>query len=101
MVMGIGTALSEAYRIEEGVPQTRRWRDYKVPLIGQVPEMEVHIVEHPTAEGPYGAKGIGELPSIPTAPAICNAICSAVGVRVEELPVELLAHRGSDGEQAK
>jgi xanthine dehydrogenase molybdenum-binding subunit len=89
LVMGIGTALSEAYRIEEGVPQTRRWRDYRIPLIGQMPAIETHIVEHPTAEGPYGAKGIGELPSIPTAPAICNAIYSAVGVRAQALPVEL------------
>jgi CO/xanthine dehydrogenase Mo-binding subunit len=89
LVMGIGTALSEAYRIEGGIPHTRRWRDYKIPLIGQMPEMEVHIVEHPAAEGPYGAKGIGELPAIPTAPAICNAIYHAVGVRVVGLPVEL------------
>jgi xanthine dehydrogenase molybdenum-binding subunit len=89
LVMGIGTALSEAYRIEAGIPQTRRWRDYKVPLIGQMPDIEAHIVEHPTAEGPYGAKGIGELPSIPTAPAICNAIYNAVGMRVQVLPVEL------------
>jgi CO/xanthine dehydrogenase Mo-binding subunit/aerobic-type carbon monoxide dehydrogenase small subunit (CoxS/CutS family) len=89
LVMGIGTALNEAYRIEEGIPLTRRWRDYKVPLIGQMPEMEVYIVEHPTSEGPYGAKGIGELPAIPTAPAICNAIYNAVGVRVQELPVKL------------
>jgi CO/xanthine dehydrogenase Mo-binding subunit/aerobic-type carbon monoxide dehydrogenase small subunit (CoxS/CutS family) len=89
IVMGIGTALTEEYRIENAVPQTRRWADYKTPLIGDMPEMEVHIVEHPTADGPYGAKGIGELPSIPTAPAICNAIYHAVGVRVQKLPAKL------------
>jgi CO/xanthine dehydrogenase Mo-binding subunit len=49
--------------------------------------MEVYLAEHPTAAGPYGAKGVGELPSIPTAPAICNAICDATGVRVTKLPV--------------
>jgi xanthine dehydrogenase molybdenum-binding subunit len=87
VVMGIGTALTEAYRLEEGVPQTRRWRDYQIPRIGHVPQIEAHIVEHPTAEGPYGAKGIGELPSIPVAPAICNAIYAATGTRVSELPV--------------
>jgi CO/xanthine dehydrogenase Mo-binding subunit len=53
-----------------------------------MPEMQVQIVEHPTSTGPYGAKGIGELPSIPTAPAICNAIYNAVGVRVTRLPVK-------------
>ncbi len=87
IVMGIGTALTEEYVLENGIPQTRRWADYRVPLLEQMPEIEVHIVEHPTAEGPYGAKGIGELPSIPTAPAICNAIYNAVGVRVHRLPV--------------
>jgi xanthine dehydrogenase molybdenum-binding subunit len=87
IVMGIGTALTEEYVLEDSIPQTRRWKDYGVPLLGDVPQMEVHLAEHPTSEGPYGAKGIGELPSIPTAPAICNAIHNATGVRVYNLPV--------------
>ena len=57
IVMGIGTALTEEYIVEDGVPKTLRWRDYKTPHIGQVPEMDVHIVEHPVSTGPYGAKG--------------------------------------------
>jgi CO/xanthine dehydrogenase Mo-binding subunit len=89
IVMGIGTALTEEYRVEDGIPQTRRWADYGVPLLERMPEMEVQVVEHPTSDGPYGAKGIGELPSIPTAPAICNAIYNATGVRVYRLPVRL------------
>jgi CO/xanthine dehydrogenase Mo-binding subunit/aerobic-type carbon monoxide dehydrogenase small subunit (CoxS/CutS family) len=88
IVMGIGTALTEEYKLQQGIPQTRRWKDYRTPLIGDMPEMLVQIVEHPTSTGPYGAKGIGELPSIPTAPAICNAIYNAVGVRVYRLPVK-------------
>jgi xanthine dehydrogenase molybdenum-binding subunit len=87
LVMGIGTALTEAYVVEEGIPKTQRWRDYRIPLIDHMPEMDLHIVEHLSAAGPYGAKGIGELPSIPTAPAICNAIFNAVGVRPHLLPV--------------
>jgi CO/xanthine dehydrogenase Mo-binding subunit len=97
IVMGIGTALTEEYVLHNGIPQTRRWKDYQTPLLGDMPEMEVHIVEHPAAEGPFGAKGIGELPSIPTAPAICNAIYSATGVRVAKLPVRM-GQKGS-GEQ--
>ncbi len=88
IVMGIGTALTEEYALEEGVPQTRRWRDYDIPLIDDMPEMHIHLAEHPMSTGPYGAKGVGELPSIPTAPAICNAIHNATGVRVYKLPVE-------------
>jgi xanthine dehydrogenase molybdenum-binding subunit len=89
IIMGIGTALTEEYVLQDGVPQTRRWKDYQTPLIGDMPEMEVRLVEHPTEDGPFGAKGIGELPSIPTAPAICNAIYRATGMRVYRLPVKL------------
>lgn len=88
IVMGIGTALTEEYVLEDGIPQTRRWKDYQTPLIGDMPEMDIHLAEHPTSTGPYGAKGIGELPSIPTAPALCNAIYQATGVRVYKLPVK-------------
>jgi len=88
IVMGIGTALTEEFKLEGGVPQTRRWKDYKTPLIDDMPEMQVHLAEHPISTGPYGAKGVGELPSIPTAPAICNAIYNATGVRVYKLPVK-------------
>ncbi|MGD1992443.1 MAG: molybdopterin-dependent oxidoreductase [Anaerolineae bacterium] len=87
LVMGVGTALTEEYKIEGGIPHTLRWADYGVPTINDKPEMDVHVAEHPASAGPYGAKGIGELPSIPTAPAICNAITNAVGVRVHCLPV--------------
>jgi CO/xanthine dehydrogenase Mo-binding subunit/aerobic-type carbon monoxide dehydrogenase small subunit (CoxS/CutS family) len=88
IVMGIGTALTEEFRIQDSIPQTRHWKDYDAPLIGDMPVMEVHIVEQPASDGPYGAKGIGELSSIPTAPAICNAIYNATGVRVYELPAK-------------
>jgi len=56
--------------------------------MGDMPEMIVQLVEHPTSTGPFGAKGVGELPSIPTAPAICNAIYDAVQVRPYQLPVK-------------
>jgi xanthine dehydrogenase molybdenum-binding subunit len=88
LVMGIGTALTEEYRLEGGVPQTRRWKDYRTPQLGDMPEMAIQIVEHPTSSGPFGAKGVGELPSIPTAPAICNAIYQAMGARVYALPAK-------------
>lgn len=98
LVMGIGTALTEEYKVENGVPQTLQWTDYKTPLIRHMPEMDVHIIEHPVSTGPYGAKGIGELPSIPTAPAICNALYNAVGVRVTRLPVKPEELRTTDGQ---
>jgi len=46
------------------------------------------VVEHPTKDGPYGAKGVGEICTMPTPPAITNAIYNACGVRVKKLPVD-------------
>ena len=61
---------------------------YRIPSIVHTPEITSIVVEHPTADGPYGAKGVGEIVSIPTTPAITNAIYNAVGVRIDSLPVD-------------
>lgn len=88
IVMGIGNALTEHYIVENGVPWTRHLGQYKMPGIKHTPQMCNFIVEDPTAEGPYGAKGVGEISSIPISPAITNAIYNAVGVRCLALPVD-------------
>ena len=101
VVMSIGFTLTEHYIQEDGRPWTNVMARYKIPSITHTPAITSHIVEHSTSVGPYGAKGVGELPSIPTAPAITNAIYRATGVRVRSLPVdqdELLraVQQGSD-----
>jgi xanthine dehydrogenase molybdenum-binding subunit len=88
IVMCIGFALLEHYIQEDGKPWTNVMARYKIPSITHVPEITSHIVEHEASTGPYGAKGVGELPSIPTSPAITNAIYRATGVRVRSLPVD-------------
>ena len=88
IVMCIGFTLTEHYIQEEGKPWTSVMARYKIPGITQSPTIISHIVEHNTSTGPYGAKGVGELPSIPTSPAITNAIYRATGVRVRSLPVD-------------
>ena len=88
VVMGLGNALTEHYIEENGVPWTQHLGQYKMPAIHHMPEMEHFIVEDPAAEGPYGAKGVGEISSIPISPAITNAIYNAVGVRCLALPVD-------------
>jgi xanthine dehydrogenase molybdenum-binding subunit len=70
------------------MPWTNVMARYKMPGIGHAPEIISHIVEHPTSSGPFGAKGVGELPSIPTSAAITNAVYRATGVRVRSLPVD-------------
>jgi len=88
IVMGLGNCLTEAFITEKSVPWTRLLARYKMPSIRHSPEIISHIVEARTADGPYGAKGVGEIASINTTPAIANAIYNAVGVRIYNLPVD-------------
>ncbi len=88
VMMGLGNALTENFIVEDGYVVTDRLARYRIPSIVHTPEITSIVVEHPTADGPYGAKGVGEIVSIPTTPAITNAIYNAVGVRVDTLPVD-------------
>jgi len=88
VIMGIGSALMENFIVDDGVVFTDRMARYRIPTMLQIPEITCFVVEHPTKEGPYGAKGVGEIAGIPTAPAITNAIYHAVGVRVDHLPAD-------------
>ena len=82
IVMCIGYALMEHYIQEQGRPWTDVMARYSAPRIAHAPEIVSHIVEHATSDGPFGAKGVGELPSIPTSAAITNAIQRATGLQV-------------------
>ena len=88
VMMGLGNAITEEFIMDNGYIVSDHLARYRVPGIMLTPEITSIIVEHPTAEGPYGAKGVGEISSIPTTPAITNAIYNAVGVRVDRLPVD-------------
>jgi selenium-dependent xanthine dehydrogenase len=88
IMMGLGHALTEEFIVNEGIVVTDRLARYRIPSISQTPNITSFIVEHPTSEGPYGAKGVGEIVSIPTVPAITNAIFNATGVRIDKLPVD-------------
>lgn len=88
IVMALGNALTESYIIEDGVPWSTLLARYKMPSIKHAPEITSHIIEHRLSSGPYGAKGVGEIPSINTMPAISNAIYNAIGVRVFNVPID-------------
>jgi len=82
VVMGIGSALFEAY-----VPGVSTgFTDYILPMVSAVPEIETILVEVPSFHGPLGAKGLGEAAILPTAPAVINAASRAIGVRLREIP---------------
>ncbi|HUI90445.1 MAG TPA: molybdopterin cofactor-binding domain-containing protein [Anaerolineales bacterium] len=88
VMMGLGNALTENFIVEDGHVVTDRLARYRMPGIAITPNIIPIMVEHPAKDGPYGAKGVGEIVSIPTTPAITNAIYNAVGVRVDSLPVD-------------
>ncbi len=88
IVMALGNCLTESYIVENGVPWSTLLARYKMPSIKHAPKITSYLIEERTTDGPYGAKGVGELPSIGTSPAIANAIYHATGVRVFSLPVD-------------
>lgn len=85
--MGLGYALTEDYLFADGRVLNANLLDYKLPTAPDVPQIASRLVQVSASEGPFGAKGVGEPPIIPTAPAIANAIYDAVGVRIKELPI--------------
>lgn len=87
IVMGLGLALMEEFTLKDGRPQKLTMREYRAPRCTDVPPIVSLVVEEPTSQGPAGAKGIGELPSIPTAPAVVNAVSRATGFRFKSVPV--------------
>jgi len=88
VIMGIGHALTEEFILEDGRVWTDHLSRYRMPSIAHTPQIEALVVEHPTKSGPYGAKGVGEISTMPTIPAITNAIYNACGVRIRSLPVD-------------
>jgi CO/xanthine dehydrogenase Mo-binding subunit len=86
-VMGQGYALTEGCTSVEGLPVTRGFEGSGVPTaMDAVPLVESVVLESPEANGPLGARGIGEITMIPVVPAITAAIYDACGVWIDTLP---------------
>ena len=82
VVMGLGTAL-----MEEFIPgESEGFGDYYIPTTMSMPEIDVILVEVPSYQGPFGAKGLGEAANHPTVPAIINGVSRAIGARVRRVP---------------
>jgi CO/xanthine dehydrogenase Mo-binding subunit len=77
----------EEIGLDEGKVTTANFGDYKIPNIQDIPELRTVVLESESGPGPYNARGIGENPLGPVAPAIANAVEDAVGVRVRDLPL--------------
>jgi CO/xanthine dehydrogenase Mo-binding subunit len=87
-VQGIGWALNEEYCYgEDGTMQNASFLDYRMPVASDVPMIDTEIVEVPNPKHPYGLRGVGEVPVVPTMAAIANAIGDAIGIRPRSLPM--------------
>jgi CO/xanthine dehydrogenase Mo-binding subunit len=89
IIMGLGPALREEIRIEDGAIANASFRQYRVPRFADVPTIEVHAMNRMDVE-PVGA---GETPIIAIAPAIGNAVFQATGVRLRSMPMKLAAEK--------
>jgi CO/xanthine dehydrogenase Mo-binding subunit len=87
VVQAQGYAMMEDWKTKDGRVLTDQLSTYLIPTIWDIPEtVETVIVEVPDPNGPWGARGLGELPFLPVAPAIGAAIHDAIGVWVDEFP---------------
>lgn len=85
--MGMGQAMSEENQYHEGLSMRPNMLDYRIPTIAESPPIEVRLVESNDPLGPFGAKEASEGALHGFPPALANAICDAIGIRLDELPV--------------
>jgi len=90
--MGLGEAMMEemAYRTDANANLVHKFPsmlEYKSPTTKEMSEVFTFLVEDPDANGPFGAKEVGQGPLLPIPPAVANAVYDAVGVRVDEVPI--------------
>ncbi len=89
IVQGMGMALIEDLKMENGYVQQYNLNKYKIPKATDMPDMEAIVIENPDPNSPTGAKGIGEPALEITAPAIANAVYNATGYRSYSMPIRI------------
>lgn len=91
ILMGMGPALGEEMRFQEGKVLNASFADYPVPRFQDVPELDIRLLDRPD----LASAGGGETPIIAIAPAIANAVFHATGERVRQMPIRLPRGQGS------
>ena len=87
IVAGLGGALMEEVVLAGGIISGANLADYKLPTMPDIPDLRIFLVPSTDGGGPFGAKSAGELGNVAVAPAIANAIETAVGCRIDSLPI--------------
>src|ERR1043166_1124159 len=87
VVTGLGFALMEDNSLSDGKPAPANLGDFKIPPVADVPDLTTLLMETAAGPTPFQGKAIAEIPNVPTAPAVANAIADAVGVRIFDLPL--------------
>jgi CO/xanthine dehydrogenase Mo-binding subunit len=88
VVQGLGWALTEGFDYgADGCLRNASLLDYRMPTALDVPKIECVILETPVPDVPYGVRGVGEVPIVPPAACVANAIARATGVRLTRMPM--------------
>src|SRR6266481_5923117 len=88
VAQGIGWALNEEYIYDKnGRLDNAGFLDYRIPVASDLPMIEAVLVEVPNPRHPFGVRGVGEMPIVPPLAAVANAIRSATGLRIRDLPI--------------
>ncbi len=87
VAQGLGWALYERIVLDDtGKIVNPQFRNYRIPAYADIPRTEIHFADTCDSIGPLGAKGMGECPINPVAPALANALADATGIRFRDLP---------------
>ncbi len=86
--MGLGYALTEELKLKDGVPESFKFRSLGMLRAKDMPETQILLIEENEPEGPFGAKGIGEVGLVPTAGAVAGALYKFDGIRRYKLPMK-------------
>jgi CO/xanthine dehydrogenase Mo-binding subunit len=87
IAQGLGLAVMEEVILKDGAVKNASFTDYLLPTALDMPPVVADVIEHPHPEAPYGAKGVGEPPTISSTPAIVAAIRAATGRELNRVPV--------------
>ncbi len=87
IAQGLGLAVLEEVILKDGAVKNASFTDYLLPTALDMPPVVADVIEHPHPDAPYGAKGVGEPPTISSTPAIVAAIRAATGRELNRVPV--------------